>query len=57
MELTPQTMLALALAVTLLAMLRWILGGARRRHGPCLARAARTADAWSHVEARRRDAP
>jgi hypothetical protein len=49
---------AAAFLVALLAVLRWIFGGARRRVASGESRARRrpgSAAAWGHVEARRRD--
>jgi hypothetical protein len=45
---------ALVCLVALLAVLRWIFGGARRHAAPGRSRATTASAAWSHVEERRR---
>lgn len=55
MEKLQGLLLALAFAVALLAVLRWIFAGARRRAGPGTARTPGPTAAWGHVGVRRRD--
>jgi hypothetical protein len=50
-------LLALAVALALLAVLRWISGGTRRRYSaPRRTRASAETAVWSHVGVRRREA-